>query len=71
MPVPFIEDVGDFLKVRQQAVNQAINNLHLLQQHGDKFLVPERDALIASIVSGLNTENEMPNRSLFTGGHRP
>lgn len=71
MPEPFIEDLMEVLKARQQGVNNAINELTLLVQHGDKFLVPEKAALISSIIASLDVIPELPGRALFQGNRRP
>jgi len=71
MAEPFIEDMQEALRDRQQAINQTINDLSLLAQHGDKFLVPENDRLIAAIIAGVDTVLEMPDRALFQGNRRP
>ena len=71
MPEPFIEDIMEVLKARQQAINTAINELTTLGQHGDKFLVPEKAKLVASIIGSLDVIPELPDRNMFKGNSRP
>ena len=71
MPEPSIEDLMENLKARQTVVNNAINELNLLAQHGDKFLVPEKAMLISSIIAGVDAVPGMPGRAQFKGNRRP
>ena len=63
----FIEDIESFLRQRQSKVNSAINELQVLQAHGNKLIPEEKDILIANIVAAIDALPEMSDRNLFIG----